>query len=221
MQKLVLFDLDNTLINRQWALTEWAADFCRLQGLSDEDEGHLVGALRERAYPATFERLRQELGLEAQATDLWDNYVTGITAGVPRRPDIVEALDQLHEARWRLGILTNGAADIQRAKIAAAGIAEAVDAIVISEEIGARKPEADAFHVAVARCGGTPWEEAWMVGDNPENDIRGAQAAGLGTIWVSHHRPWPDHLTPPNHAVPDALSAIALLLNTTQTRTAR
>jgi putative hydrolase of the HAD superfamily len=220
MQRLVLFDLDNTLLDRQWALAEWAADFCRTHGLDGGAEGHLVDTLQERAYPATFERLRHELVLEEPAAKLWDDYVTGIAARVPRRPEVIEGLEQLHAARWRLGILTNGAADIQRAKIAAAGLAGSVDAIVISEEIGARKPEADAFHVAVARCGGTPQEEGWMVGDNPENDIRGGQSAGLRTIWVSQDGPWPDHLTPPDHAVPDALSAIKLLLSTAQTRTA-
>ncbi|WP_234381819.1 HAD family hydrolase [Streptomyces dysideae] len=217
----MLFDLDNTLCDRQGALAKWAADFCRAHGLGSGAEGHLVDALQERAYPATFERLRHELFLEAPATQLWDDYVTGIAARVPRRPDVIEGLEQMRAARWRLGILTNGAADIQRAKIAAAGLTRSVDAIVISEEIGARKPEADAFHVAVARCGGTPWEEGWMVGDNPENDIRGGQSAGLRTIWVSQDRPWLDHLSPPDHAVPDALSAINLLLSTTQTRTAR
>ncbi|MET8681831.1 HAD family hydrolase [Streptomyces sp. NPDC004647] len=220
MQRLVLFDLDNTLLDRQWALAEWAADFCRTHGLDGGAEGHLVDALQERAYPATFERLRHELVLEEPAAKLWDDYVTGIAARVPRRPEVIEGLEQLHAARWRLGILTNGAADIQRAKIAAAGLTRSVDAIVISEEIGARKPEADAFHVAVARCGGTPWEDGWMVGDNPENDIRGGQSAGLRTIWVRQDGPWPDHLTPPDHAVPDALSAIKLLLSTAQTRTA-
>ncbi|MFG3000965.1 HAD family hydrolase [Streptomyces sp. NPDC048340] len=220
MQRLVLFDLDNTLIDRQWALTEWAAGFCRAHGLDGRAEGHLVDALRQRAFPVTFERLRKELALDEPAAKLWDDYVTGIAAGVPHRPEVLEGLEQLRAARWRLGILTNGAADIQRAKIAAAGLAQAVDAIVISEEIGARKPEADAFHVAVARCGGIPWEDAWMVGDNPENDIRGGQSAGLKTIWVSQDAVWPEHLNQPDHAVPDAVSAINLLLSTAQTRTA-
>lgn len=51
MQRLVLFDLDNTLLDRRRALTEWAADFCRIRGLGAEAEGHLVH-IRDRA-PAT------------------------------------------------------------------------------------------------------------------------------------------------------------------------
>ncbi|WP_438297709.1 HAD family hydrolase [Streptomyces sp. HUAS TT7] len=208
---LALFDLDNTLIDRQWALTEWATGFCRDQNLDRGAEQHLVAALRERAYPTTFERLRQELGLEASAAQLWDGYVTGIATGVHRRPDVLEGLEQLRAAGWRLGILTNGASDIQRAKIAAAGLTEAVDAVVISEEIGARKPEKDAFQVAVARTGGTPSTRSWMIGDNPAGDIGGAHQAGLRTIWL-RGRPWPVGLDAPHHTVDTVTAAITRLL---------
>ncbi|MEW2635406.1 HAD family hydrolase [Streptomyces sp. NPDC048389] len=208
---IALFDLDNTLINRQWALAAWAADFSRDHDLEEGAEQRLLDVLCKRAYPATFERLRQELALEAPAAQLWDEYVTGIAAGVPRRQDVIEGLEQLRSAGWSLCILTNGAADIQRAKVAAAGFTDAVDAIVISEEIGARKPEPDAFHVAVARCGGAPSARAWMVGDNPAGDIGGALQAGLRTIWL-RGRPWPDDLPTPHHAVDDVTQAITLLL---------
>ncbi|MGW2865914.1 HAD family hydrolase [Streptomyces sp. NPDC001205] len=208
---IALFDLDNTLINRQWALTEWAADFCRNHGLEEGTEQRLLDELGERAYPATFERLRQELALETPGSQLWDDYVTGIAAGVPVRADVLEGLEHLRTAGWRLGILTNGAADIQRAKIEAAGLTDAVDTIVISEEIGARKPEVDAFHVAVARCGGDPSTRAWMVGDNPAGDIAGARRAGLRTIWL-RGRPWPDDLAAPQHAVDDVTQAMTLLM---------
>jgi putative hydrolase of the HAD superfamily len=208
---IALFDLDNTLIDRQWALSEWAASFRRDHGLDEGAEQHLVDALRDRAYPATFERLRQELALDASAVQLWNGYVTGIAAGVHRRPDVIEGLEQLRAVGWKLGILTNGASDIQRAKIAAAGLTAVVDTIVISEEIGARKPEKDAFHVAVARCGGAPSTTAWMVGDNPAGDIGGAHHAGLRTIWL-RGRPWPDNVAAPHHIVDTVTEAITLLL---------
>lgn len=176
MQRLVLFDLDNTLIDRQGALAEWAAGFCRGRMLDGRAEEHLVHALKERAYPATFERLRQELALDEPATKLWEDYVTGIASGVAPQPDTFKGLEQLRAGGWRLGILTNGAIDIQHAKIAAAGLAESVDAIVISEEIGARKPEIEAFHVAVARCGGTPGEKPGPSATMPRTT---SEAAGL------------------------------------------
>ncbi|WHM41123.1 HAD family hydrolase [Streptomyces sp. BPTC-684] len=209
--RLALFDLDNTLINRQWALADWARAFCADHGLDTAAQRHITEVLRERAYSTTFERLRQELALQEPAAQLWDGYVAGIAARVPRSPDVLAGLEQLRTAGWRLGILTNGASDIQRAKITAAGLTDAVDAIVISEEIGIRKPEVDAFHVAVARTGGTPSARAWMVGDNPAGDIGGAHQAGLSTIWL-RGRPWPDGVPAPHHTVDTATEAITLLL---------
>lgn len=208
--RAVLFDLDNTLIDRQQALAEWAADFRRAHGLGERSETHLVEALKERAYPATFERLRQELALNAPAGQLWDDYVTGIAAGVARDPAVLEGLARLRTTGWRVGILTNGASVIQRAKISAAGLTDMVDALVISEEIGVRKPEPAAFRVAVARCGGTGPEEAWMVGDNPSTDIFGAHQAGLRTIWL-RGRPWPYGVPAPDHTVDTVTDAINLL----------
>ncbi|MFE3472209.1 HAD hydrolase-like protein [Streptomyces bacillaris] len=52
----------------------------------------------------------------------------------------------------------------------------------------------------------------WMVGDNPETDIDGGRRAGLRTIWIPNGRAWPNRLAAPDHCVPDAETAIALLL---------
>ncbi|MGA4844695.1 HAD family hydrolase [Streptomyces sp. G45] len=208
---IALFDLDNTLINRQWALQEWASRFCRERGLDGGAQQHLIDALNERAYPHTFERLRQELVLEEPADRLWAGYVDGIAAGVTANPGVTDGLAQLRAAGWSLGILTNGAVDIQRAKIRSAGLANLVDAVTISEEIAAWKPEREAFEVAVARCGGAPSRAVYYIGDNPAGDIGGADAAGLSTIWL-RGRPWPDGTPAPHHTVDTAADAIALLL---------
>ncbi|MGO4459385.1 HAD family hydrolase [Streptomyces sp. M-16] len=208
---IALFDLDNTLIDRQGTLTAWANAFARSRGLDAPTEEHLVDALRDRAYPATFEALRQELPLAEPTEMLWADYVQGMAAGVTQRPDVIDGVKQLRVAGWVVGILTNGAGDIQRAKIKAAGLADVVDAVAISEEIGARKPDPKAFQSALALCGTDRPGEAWMVGDNPEGDIAGAHQAGLRTIWV-RGRPWPRHLPAAHHSVDSVADAIHILM---------
>lgn len=54
---------------------------------------------------------------------------------------------------------------------------------VISSEVGWRKPAAEFFD-AVARVTGAEPAEILMVGDDPENDIRGAIAAGFRAAWI-------------------------------------
>lgn len=208
---IALFDLDNTLIDRQEAVANWARSFGADHGFDPATEAQLAEALSERAYPATFARLRDELGLTEPAVQLWTDYVQGIAAAVKVRPHAIEGIEQLRATGWKVGILTNGASDIQRAKISEAGLAKVVDAIAISDEIGARKPDPTAFHTALALCGNDQKTKAWMVGDNPQGDIGGAQQAGLRTIWL-RGRAWPEDLTAADHSVDAVTDAIEILL---------
>jgi len=93
-------------------------------------------------------------------------------------------------ARYRLGLLTNGPADIQRHKLAHAGLAAEFDAVAVSGEIGVGKPDAAAFAVVAAGLG-VRADEAVMVGDSWDRDILGALAAGMAAIWLSNGRPVP------------------------------
>lgn len=98
----------------------------------------------------------------------------------------------------RLGIVTNGPADIQREKVALLGLPPLVDAIVISGEAGVAKPDPAIFALALDRLAGSP-AEAIYLGDAPEVDIGGAKAAGLRAVWMNRGDrsyplgcPWPD-----------------------------
>lgn len=208
---IALFDLDNTLIDRQQAVENWAHAFASDHGLSPAAQSQLVDALRDRAYPETFARLRDALSLAEPVATLWANYVQGIAAKVKARTGAIKGIQQLRATGWKVGILTNGAGDIQRAKLSAAGLIAEVDAIAISEEIGIRKPDPAAFLTALALCGSGRPEEAWMIGDNPEGDIGGAHQAGMRTIWL-RSRPWPLHLMPTHHSVDTITDAIEILM---------
>jgi putative hydrolase of the HAD superfamily len=80
--------------------------------------------------------------------------------------------------------MTNGAACLQREKLAASGLADYFDAVVVSADIGAAKPDVSVFEHALSQLGAER-ENAVMVGDSLTKDINGAIAAGLGTIWVN------------------------------------
>ena len=80
---------------------------------------------------------------------------------------------------YTLGALTNGNADIYKTD---AG--EYFDFAFLAEDVGASKPAPDMFNAAVKRSGARP-EQIVHVGDNPEHDIKGAQQAGLRTVWMN------------------------------------
>lgn len=213
MQRLlVLFDLDNTLVNRRGALVDWAAKFTARHGLDDEEQAYVLGRVGERAYPCTFEAIRSRYRLPMSTDDLWRAYCTDIANLVSCPAKVLNGLDELRATGWRVGVATNGATDIQHAKLRTTGISERVDGVSVSEEADARKPQIRHFALAAARCGTVLGGGGWMVGDNPVNDIDGGRSAGLHTIWIDNGRSWPPDDPGPDYTVPHARAAIDLLL---------
>jgi putative hydrolase of the HAD superfamily len=100
--------------------------------------------------------------------------------------DTRKTLEQLSRG-YSLGLLTNGAADLQRRKIAGAGIGEYFDEVGISGETGFAKPDPRAFELLLSRLGSTA-ERSIMIGDRLSTDIQGAQAAGMRAVWVNRSR---------------------------------
>lgn len=212
MQPLAFFDLDNTLICRQRALSAWLWDFRASHGLDDDAAHRMAETLRARAYPEDFAGLRRELKLSESSQELWQQYVSGMADRAACPPAVVEGLSRMRAAGWTLGIVTNGAADIQRAKIASAGLVSRVDAVCISGEVGIRKPDARIFTAAAKRCDLKLEDGGWMVGDNWETDVVGGRTAGLRTVWVTAGQQGPAVEPAPDAIAPSTIEAIDYLL---------
>lgn len=127
----------------------------------------LVGREADGARAAEFERVRYE-GLSHHYT-LFD--------------DALPCLEQLRERDLLVGVITNNESVHQRAKLAAVGLDQLVDAIVISDEFGVPKPDRRIFAHACELLG-VRADEAVHVGDNATADAEGAHAAGLRALWL-------------------------------------
>lgn len=113
-------------------------------------------------------------------------------ANVRFRPGAREAVSFLGEEH-ALGIVTNGAPDMQAQKLDALGIARSFDVIVHAGYDAPSKPAPDPFHHALRRFDATP-ERAVHVGDSLSSDVAGAHAAGVQSVWVpvAERDPTPD-----------------------------
>jgi HAD superfamily hydrolase (TIGR01509 family) len=96
-------------------------------------------------------------------------------------PDTADVLKGLHRQGIRTAVVSNIAFDVRPA-FAAIGVADCVDAFVLSFEVGAIKPDAAIFETALTRLG-VDAERAVMVGDSDEAD-GGARAVGCGFVLV-------------------------------------
>lgn len=133
--------------------------------------------------------------------------VAGAATQCVALPGLHSLLARLREAHIPYGVLSNGWNPLQRAKLEAIGY----DGIaLISDDIGARKPEARAFELLRAALGGP--ERCWYVGDDPHGDVEGALGAGLSAVWFDDGTTaWPGDLSPPPERVTE-LAEVACVL---------
>jgi HAD superfamily hydrolase (TIGR01549 family) len=150
---------------------------------------------------------------EVQAVDPEDSAarLADVEVGATERvPGAREALERL--ADRRRGVLTNGVGGVQRRKLAACGLADAVDALVASQDAGARKPDPRIFAAARERFDLSDADPGPVfVADDLARDLRPAIEAGFGGVLYDPADAVPD---PPGEiqrvrtlrAVPDRLT---------------
>jgi putative hydrolase of the HAD superfamily len=96
-------------------------------------------------------------------------------------PDVAPALRALKSMGIELCVGSNFDGRLRGVVQGLPELASWVDSLVISSEVGYRKPHASFFRAACAHLG-LPPERVLCVGDDLENDVRGAIRAGLSGL---------------------------------------
>lgn len=148
------------------------------------------GSADAEAAASTYGR---QVELEARAARLYD--------------ESLEVLDAVRRRGLLTAIITNGPSGLQRGKLATVGL-EGFDAVVVSGEVGHRKPEREIFAHTLSALG-VPATSAVHVGDNQVADVEGALAAGLRAIWIN--RTGAVAASDPHHVVTDLREVLALI----------
>jgi putative hydrolase of the HAD superfamily len=171
-------------------IASWEGLWSRFHGCHPRLDGlaEWAPSYRRRAWQSALAALGvEDADLAATMAETYDH---AQEAGHPLIDGAAEVVRQAKERYW-LGLLTNGSADIQHLKLIQTGLAECFDAVVVSGEVGVGKPSPEAFRLALRALAVRP-EEAVMVGDSWERDVKGALAAGMPAVWVAGERPAPD-----------------------------
>ena len=207
--RAVLFDLDNTLYDREAAFGRWAdaylRDTLRLTDPAETARVHaLLCAMDANGYgskAAIFERLHALYptlpGVPARSVEVFfDEFLAHITP----EAETEALLDALADAGLPFGVITNGSARQWR-KIEGLGLARRTSCLFVSETFGGKKPDPAIFEAATAHLGVRPGD-ILFVGDNPAVDVLGAQAADMKAAWLHRGQPWPEELAGrPDYAV--------------------
>lgn len=114
--------------------------------------------------------------------------------------------------RHRLAVVSNfDYTPTALAILEAAGVRELFAAIVVSDEVGWRKPRADIFEEAIRRTGVEP-RRTLFVGDRADIDVAGAHGMGMDSAWINPGwEPLPPGIPPPLYEIRDLAELEAIV----------
>jgi len=219
MKSGVVFDLDDTLIDRRTTLEAYAhrlwedfdleletplppfvASFIALDADGRTPPAELFAGLA-RAFPRS-----------GPHTGNMSRHFADLAWTQPRLASgVAEKIARLRTAGVPIGIITNGEAAGQRRKLQATGLDRLVDRCIISGEFGVEKPDSAIF-LAMCSALDIAAEKSWFIGDHPVFDVWGAHRVGFRTIWLTKRVPWPsDRDRCYTHFAPHVSAALDLI----------
>jgi len=200
--RAVVFDLDDTLYPERAfvlsgfrAVAMWAEEHLGVS--ADQVLTELYQLFEGGIRGNTFNHWLESHGLKAedwvpQMVQVYREHEPHIEP-YPEVPGLLRRL-RLH---YRLGLVSDGYAEVQKRKLTALGLTSCFDVLVFSDEWGreAWKPNSKPFEIALERLKVTG-PEAVYVADNPLKDFLGARQVGMWTVRVRRPDGLYSHLEP-------------------------
>jgi len=199
--KYLLVDNDNTLMDFTLAESLALRETLHAMGLPETDEAAAIYHRMNDAQWKALERGETTLArLKVDRFRLFLDYfaITGVTAEAlcdayenrlgthaELLPGAMTLLERAHAAGMKIALVSNGISRIQRGRLSVCPFTGLLDAVVISEEVGAAKPDPRMVGIALEMLGCERKEEAVLLGDSLTADIRAANNAGIQSIWLN------------------------------------
>ena len=196
----LLIDNDNTIMDFNAAEAKALIDVLQNHGLPTDDAAvHTYHEINDALWKALergettqpklkVERFRQLLTVlnrhDVDAEVIAAEYAAGLGNHADLLPGAAEFIHAVH-GRMKIALVSNGVSAIQRGRLAKCPLTPLFDAIVISEEVGAAKPDPKLLYVAMDMLGCMDKAQAVMMGDSATADIPAAVNAGVDSIFFS------------------------------------
>ena len=211
MIKHIIFDLDDTLCDYQKAkenekshinanLKTYGIDIDAFWNQYNRVEPTLFRQFADRSIAREEYRIRRFADVlqgsheksRELSSELNLHYIQDTTRKIELFEDTMPLLKVLRAKEIEAVILTNGMSDSQRAKFKNLGLSRYIQRIYIGEEIGVSKPNRKAFEY-VLRDLDAAASDVLMVGDSIENDIDGAEQAGINAVLIDRGNRYSEH----------------------------
>lgn len=195
MVKAVIFDLDETLLNRAMAVEQM---FFKIVEKCYED---VENSVKNEMLKKFVEYDKESYG-DNDKTKVFDSFFNAFPPKyiLPRNKsqdfwninfphcftinqDTINLINTI-KGQVKVAIITNGSTLRQKAKISNTNLDSCFDTVIISEEVGFSKPDKRIFELALNKLKVQP-KDALFVGDDIEKDIGGCQNANINGVWFN------------------------------------
>ena len=199
----LLFDFDNTLVDFHGPSKIAFQQAFEEQDLNFEDSIYLIykqinGKIWEQFENGKittedirrerFKQLFDKLKINGPDPVFFNSrYMHFVVENTILYPGVIELLKELKK-KFKLGIVTNGLKEAQRARLNKVGISNFFETIVVSDEIGFAKPDKAYFDFVHEEIGKIDKDLVLVIGDNPKSDILGANNFGYKSCWINEKR---------------------------------
>lgn len=205
MYKAIIFDLDNTLLNYSLSELESMKRTFRDHDLFSDDEtqwdtfwgtylarnfhhwmdfvnGGSIKTIGDVLRLSFRDSLNLEELLHSRLSDTYWNYFCNTCLFEVGAEELLSNIKD----KYQLGIITNGISESQRTRLKAGNIHDLFQSIVISDEVGIRKPNKEIFEIALNELK-VSHKEVLFVGDSLQDDYHGSVNSGIDFCFYNRH----------------------------------
>lgn len=206
MYKAIIFDLDNTLLNyslseldsmqrtlhdhelfveddKKWEqfwdtftkhnFKHWM-DFVNNVGTHQSIEDVLISSFRDS--------LNMDHSIHEMLTTTYWNYFCNTCIYEEGSEEVLHSI----QSKYKLGIISNGIGAAQRKRLAVGNMNHMFESIVVSDEVGVRKPRKEIFEISLHELRLSS-SEVLYIGDSLTDDYQGARNAGIDFCYYNRN----------------------------------
>jgi YjjG family noncanonical pyrimidine nucleotidase len=207
MYKAIIFDLDNTILNYDQCEVDSMKRTCNTHKLFHDDDmiqwnsfwrtfsehnfrywmnfvnGGEVKTIGDVLMKSFRDTLNKDDKLHKDLSETYWNYFCNTCFFEDGANHVLSNVQK----KFQLGIITNGLSESQRKRLSTGKIYELFQSIVISDEVGVRKPKKEIFEIALKELKVTN-TDVLFIGDSLQDDYQGSKNAGIDFCYYNRKK---------------------------------
>ncbi len=199
--EFILFDADDTLFDFQKTAEKCFSKTCKAFGVPYKDGYYEIYRKINQDYwdlfslgkveKSVLKKMRfvdfgKAVGHEIDADKFMPVYEKSLSETAILYPETIPTIEEIKSLGYKIYLITNGLANVQRGRLTLSGIEKYFDGIFISDEMGTSKPSKKYYDMVASQIEGFNPKRALIVGDSLVSDIPLGIENGIDTCYLNH-----------------------------------